>query len=220
VVQCSNGGRRIERDIDGVVTGIVSRFESRRFNSPNDVVVAADGAIWFTDPPYGLGRGNDGLAEYEGCFVFRYDEDRQELRAVVTDMAHPNGLALSPDESLLYVADTGSDRGPDHHDAIRVYDVVDGAATNGRMLTDPGHADGFRIDLEGRIWTSTRDALAVLSPDGAELLRIGLPDMVTNVAFGGDGHDLYVTTASSLYRVRTATSAAPRPASPPSRRPA
>lgn len=211
VVQCSNQARRIERDVDGTVSTVVADFGGKRLNSPNDVVVAADGAIWFTDPPYGLGRGNDGVKEYEGCFVFRYDEATTELHAVITDMVYPNGLAFSPDETLLYVADTGSDRGADVHDVIRVYDIVDGAAVNGRDLTDPGHADGFRVDVDGRIWTSTRDALAVLSPDGAELLRIDTPDMVTNVAFGGDGHDLYVTSATSLYRIRTVTSQAARP---------
>jgi len=205
VVQCSNQERRIERDVDGVVTPIVDRFEGRRFNSPNDVVVSSDGAIWFTDPPYGLGRGNDGVKDYEGCFVFRYDEASGELRAVITDIVHPNGLAFSPDESLLYVADTGSDRDPGIPDVIRVYDVVDGACSGGRDLVDPGHADGFRVDVEGRIWTSSHDALVVLAPTGDELLRIEIPDVVTNVAFGGDGHDLYVTSATGLHRVRTTT---------------
>lgn len=214
VVQCSNQARRIERDVEGAVIPVIGHFGGKRLNSPNDVVVAADGAIWFTDPPYGLGRGNDGIKEYEGCFVFRYDEATAELRAVITDMVYPNGLAFSPDEALLYVADTGSDRGGDVHDVIRVYDVVDDRAVNGRDLTDPGHADGFRVDIAGRIWTSTLDALAVLSPDGAELLRIGVAEPVTNVAFGGDGRDLYVTSATSLYRIRTMTSQAPRPASP------
>jgi gluconolactonase len=212
VVQCSNQERRIERDHDGVVSVVVDRFEGRRFNSPNDIVVAGDGSIWFTDPPYGLGRGNDGVKEYEGCFVFRYDESTGELRAVITDMVHPNGLAFSPDVSLLYVADTGSDRDADTPDMIRVYDVADGACTDGRDLVDPGHADGFRVDREGRIWTSTLDALAVLSPHGDELLRIGIGEMATNVAFGGDGGDLYLTSATSLYRIRTATGPAVRPA--------
>lgn len=211
VVQCSNQERRIERDADGVVTTVVDRFEGRRLNSPNDIVVASDGSIWFTDPPYGLGRGNDGVKEYEGCFVFRYDESTGELRAVITDIVHPNGLAFSPDESVLYVADTGSDRDPAIPDMIRAYDVVDGACVNGRDIADPGHSDGFRVDVEGRIWTSSRDALVVLSPAGEELLRLPVAEMVTNVAFGGDGSDLYVTSATSLYRIRTATRQAARP---------
>ncbi|MDP9027888.1 MAG: SMP-30/gluconolactonase/LRE family protein, partial [Actinomycetota bacterium] len=108
VIQCSHGRRRVERDVGGVVAAIVDRFEGHRFNSPNDVVVAADEAIWFTDPPYGIrpdGReGHPGEQEYGGCFVFRFDESTGELSAEITDMEHPNGLAFSPDESLLYVA--------------------------------------------------------------------------------------------------------------------
>lgn len=213
VVQCSNQERRVERDVDGVVSMVVDRFEGRRFNSPNDIVVAGDGAIWFTDPPYGLGRGNDGVKEYEGCFVFRYDEQTGELRAAITDIVHPNGLAFSPDESVLYVADTGSDRGDGSADALRAYDVADdGVVTAGRTLGDPGHVDGFRVDVEGRLWMSTHEALVVWSSGGDELLRLTLPPTVTNVAFGGNGHDLYVTTSTSLYRLRTATLPAPRPA--------
>ena len=214
VVQCSNQERRIERDHDGSVSVVVDRFEGRRFNSPNDVVVASDGSIWFTDPPYGLGRGNDGVKEYEGCFVFRYDEGTGELRAVITDMVYPNGLAFSPDESLLYVADTGSDRDADTRDVIRVYDVADGACSNGRDLVDPGHADGFRIDVEGRIWTSAHNALAVLAPTGDELLRVHVPEVVTNAAFGEPG-DLYVTSETGLYRLQTSTLPAPRVRRPP-----
>jgi gluconolactonase len=213
VVQCSNARRCVERDVDGVVTTIVDRFDGRRFNSPNDVIVAGDGSIWFTDPPYGVGRGNDGVRDYDGCFVFRHDERDGETRPVVTDMVHPNGLAFSPDEALLYVADTGSDRGDATPDVIRVYDVRDGRCLNGRDLVDPGHADGFRVDEHGRIWTSSDDALVVLDPSGRELLRVPLPETVTNVAFGGDGHDLYVTSETSLWRVRTATRAASRPES-------
>jgi gluconolactonase len=219
VVQCSHGLRRIERDVDGVVTPIVDRFEGHRFNSPNDVVVASDGAIWFTDPPYGIHpserEGHAGEEEYGGCFVFRYVEETGELDPVITDMVHPNGLAFSPDESLLYVADTGANAGASSW--MRVYDVADGRAANGRFFADPGASDGFRVDVEGRVWTSwSRDdragGVVVYDPAGTELLRIDVGEPASNACFGGpDGDELYVTASTSLYRIRTATFAAPRP---------
>lgn len=207
VVQCSHGGRRVERDRAGTVEPIVDRFEGHRLNSPNDVVVSSDGAIWFTDPPYGIlpgtVEGHEGAQEYGGCFVFRYDEATGELRAVVTDMTHPNGLAFSPDEGILYVADTGVG-----HGVIRAYDVVDGTCTGGREFAriSPGVSDGVRVDVEGRIWSSAGDGVHVLTPKGVELLRIPVPEPVSNLCFGGDdGHDLYLTATTSLYRMRTST---------------
>ncbi|BDZ48506.1 gluconolactonase [Frondihabitans sucicola] len=221
VVQCSHGRRRVERDVDGVVTPVVDSFEGRRFNSPNDVVVASDGAIWFTDPPYGLhpsGReGHPGEREYDGCFVFRCVEATGELTPVITDMVHPNGLAFSPDERILYVADTGlsaAEYGQTPGRAqILAWDVsADAVCSNPRFFADPDIADGFRVDVEGRVWTSSHSGVFVYAPDGTELLRIPLPEVVSNLTFGGeDGSDLYVTASTSLYRIRTATRETPRP---------
>jgi gluconolactonase len=213
VVQCSHGRRRVERDVDGVVTSIVDSFEGRRFNSPNDVVVASDGAIWFTDPPYGLhpsGReGHPAPQEYDGCYVFRYVEATGELTPVITDMVHPNGLAFSPDESVLYVADTGYNAGEGGPNHIRAYDVRDGVCSSPRVFAEPDEADGLRVDVEGRVWTSWAGGVAVYAPDGAELLRIPVPEKTANVCFGGeDGDVLYITASTSLYRIRTATSRA------------
>jgi gluconolactonase len=206
VVQCSHGRRRVERDVGGTVTSIVDSFEGRRFNSPNDVIVAADGAIWFTDPPYGLRpdarEGHPGDQEYGGCYVFRFDERTRQLSAEITDMVHPNGLAFSPDESLLYVADTSGPLG------IRVYDMVDGHPRTGRSFAEvrPGASDGFRVDVDGRIWTSSEDSVQVLSARGEVVARFPIPEKVSNLCFGGDdGQDLYITASSSLYRLRTAT---------------
>jgi gluconolactonase len=219
VVQCSHGLRRIERDVDGVVTPIVDSFGERRFNSPNDLVVASDGAIWFTDPPYGIAaderEGHAGEEEYGGCYVFRYVESTGELTPVITDMVHPNGLAFSPDESLLYVADTGVNAG--FVNSIQVYDVRDGVCSNGRFFADPSDADGFRIDVEGRMWTSwgrsdTSGGVVVYSPEGEELLRVDVGERAANLCFGGDdGTELFITASSSLYRLRTMTTAAPWP---------
>jgi gluconolactonase len=218
VVQCSHGRRRVERDVDGVVTPIVDAFEGRRLNSPNDVVVASDGAIWFTDPPYGIQldevEGHAGEQEYGGCFVFRFVEATGELTAVITDMVRPNGLAFSPDESVLYVANTGDGQGD--RDYLRAFDVVGAGVANPRELGDPGASDGIRIDVEGRIWTSwsrgPSGGVAVWAPDGTELARVDVGERTANVAFGGpDGDELYITSATSLYRLRTTTTAAPRP---------
>lgn len=212
VVQCSHGRRRVERDVDGVVSGVVDSFEGRRLNSPNDVVVARDGSIWFTDPPYGIlpgtVEGHEGEQEYGGCYVFRCGPGGEGLTPVVTDLVHPNGLAFSPNESLLYVADTAGLR----HDVpfrIAVYDVEDGRCVNGRTfveLDDAHPSDGFRVDVEGRVWTSAGPSVRVYSPDGALVGGTELPETASNLCFGGpDGQDLYVTATTSLYRVRTST---------------
>ncbi|TDD99092.1 SMP-30/gluconolactonase/LRE family protein [Jiangella asiatica] len=213
VVQCSHGRRRVERDVDGVVTPIVDRYEGRRFNSPNDVVVASDGSVWFTDPPYGIqasGReGHPGEQEYGGCHVFRYDERTGELRAVVTDMVHPNGLAFSPDESVLYVSDTSGPR------SVRAYDVVDGRCENGRefVTVRPGAPDGIRVDVAGRVWASSADSVQVFAPDSEQVAVVPVPETVANLCFGGDGGtELFVTATTSLYRIRTTTRQADRPA--------
>ncbi|HUN34391.1 MAG TPA: SMP-30/gluconolactonase/LRE family protein [Trebonia sp.] len=223
VVQCSHGRRAVEREAGGKVTVLVDRWQGRRLNSPNDVVVAADGSIWFTDPPYGIISNREGRIadpEYGGCYVFRFDERRDELVPVVTDMVHPNGLAFSPDERILYVSDTGWTQDASHPRHIRAYDVVGGACGPGRVFAeiDQGWPDGFRVDEAGRVWSSSQDAVRVFAPDGALLARIEVPERIGNLCFGGqDGRDLYIAATSSLYRIKTATRparAAPRPAIP------
>ena len=212
VIQCSHGRRRVERDRDGTVTAVVESFEGRRLNSPNDVVVARDGTIWFTDPPYGIlpgtPEGHEGDLEYGGCYVFRYQPATAALTPVITDLVYPNGLAFSPDESTLYVADTA---GPSRGVPLRIaaYDVRDGACTHGRSFVEfeEGYpADGFRVDREGRLWTSAGPSVRVYSAQAQLLATIEVPEKVANVCFGGaDGRDLYVTASSSLYRIRTRT---------------
>ncbi|WP_422934469.1 SMP-30/gluconolactonase/LRE family protein [Sinomonas sp. P47F7] len=219
VVQCSHGRRRIERDAGGVVTGLVDSFEGRRLNSPNDVVVASDGSIWFTDPPYGIlpgtVEGHEGEQEYGGCYVFRFSPSTGELTPVITDMVHPNGLAFSPDESVLYVADTA---GAAHAVPFRIaaYDVAahngtddarGGSLSGGRTFVafDGDHpSDGFRVDTEGRVWTSAGASVQVYTPEAELVATLELPERVANVCFGGpDGADLYLTATTSLYRIRT-----------------
>lgn len=212
VVQCSHGRRRIERDREGTVTALVDSFEGRRLNSPNDVVTARDGTIWFTDPPYGIlpctVEGHEGEQEYGGCYVFRYDPATGTLTAVIQDLVHPNGLAFSADESVLYVADTA---GPSYGVPLRIaaYAVTDGACspTGTFMEFDNDHpADGLRVDVEGRIWTSAGSSTQVYSPSAELLATLPLPERVSNLCFGGpDGQDLFITATTSLYRIRTTT---------------
>jgi gluconolactonase len=215
VVQCSHGRRAIEREGPDGPEVLVERWSGGRFNSPNDLAVASDGAIWFTDPPYGIdptGReGHPGTSEYDACFVFRWDPQTGEAVPVVTTMVHPNGIAFSPDGSRLYVSDTGFYA--DHPEAqqIHVFDV-DGATITGegREFAMPpiGASDGFAIDREGRLWTSAGDGVYVYAPDGALLTHIPVPETVSNCTFGGDdGDDLFVTATTGLYRIRTTTTA-------------
>lgn len=211
IIQCSHGNRRVERDVDGVVTPIVGFYQGVRLNSPNDVIVSKNGTLWFTDPPYGIWvevEGHPGVKEYEDCYVFAYDPKTKELRPAVTDVEEPNGLAFSPDEKLLYVADTSilfKETG-NHH--IRVYDVENGRAKNGRHFTtiEEGVADGFRVDVLGNIWSSSTIGVQVFNPDGNLLGIIPTPEKVGNLCFGGeDGCDLYIVATTSLYRIKTST---------------
>ena len=213
VVQCSQGRRRVEREVDGEPVAIVERWNGGRFNSPNDVIVASDGSVWFTDPPYGLhesGRGgHPGEQDYDGCFVFRHDESTGVTQPVITDMVHPNGLAFSPDEELLYVTDTACAWDTSLMPVIRAYDISRGT---GRVFAEPEDtADGLRVDAAGRVWTSNGARVTVYAPGGERLLDIPVPELVANVCFGGpDGRDLYVTASTSLYRIATTVTEAPR----------
>lgn len=218
VIQCSHGRRAVERDRDGEVTTLVDSWRGARLNSPNDVVVRSDGTIWFTDPSYGIERpreGHAGVLEYGDRYVFRYVPDTGQLDPVVIDLEQPNGLAFSPDESILYVADSSVDPAgeanparPGGH-AIHAYDVFEGRhAKNGRTLVEvnPGLPDGFRVDVDGNLWSSSLDAVQVFSPGGELLLRVDVPEKIANVCFGGeDGRTLYIAASTSLYRIETAT---------------
>ncbi|NUB45606.1 SMP-30/gluconolactonase/LRE family protein [Fertoebacter nigrum] len=205
LISCEHGLRRVTRtEWDGGITVIADAHQGKPLNSPNDVVVASDGAIWFTDPHYGIMTDYEGFrAEQEQpCHVYRVDPDGG-IEAVITDMACPNGLAFSPDESRLYVADTGRmfSRDPQH---IRVFDMVDGRPRNSRIFhtVAPGCADGIRVDSDGNLWTSAGDGVHCLSPEGDLLGRIPLPETVSNLCFGGRAkHQLFITATTSVYSV-------------------
>jgi gluconolactonase len=218
LVTCEHLTRRVTRtEADGSISVVAERWQGKRLNSPNDVVVAADGAVWFTDPPYGIISNREGRIadpEYGGCYVFRLDEGSGELTAMITDMVEPNGLAFSPDERILYVSDTGVLRDSTAPRHIRAYDVIDGRCANSRIFAEisVGVSDGFRVDEEGRVWTSSGDGVRVFTPAGEQILHVPVPEKVANVCFGGpDGHDLYIAASTSLYRIKTTTSNAPRP---------
>ncbi|MGL3200096.1 MULTISPECIES: SMP-30/gluconolactonase/LRE family protein [Curtobacterium] len=211
VVQCSHGLRRVERDRDGVVTPVVDAWGGVRLNSPNDVVVARDGSVWFTDPAYGITQpreGYPGVREYGDHWVFRCGPDGSGLRPVVTDVDEPNGLAFSPDERVLYVASSSGDL-----PVIRAYDVdVDDVGVRvkngrdfGRLGADEGIPDGIRVDVHGNVWSSSHQGVVVFDPAGERLGTIPVPEVVSNLCFGGDdGSDLFLTATTSIYRVRTA----------------
>lgn len=217
VVSCSHGRRAIERtEFDGTTTLLIDRFGAGRLNSPNDVVVASDGAIWFTDPPYGIiqpHEGHPGSPEYGGNFVFRYQPEFDRLTPVVVDVEEPNGLAFSPDETLLYVSDTSaalSTVGGNHH--IRVYQVTDDwDCENGKVFAEisPGVPDGFRVDARGNVWTSSGDSVQIYAPDGTFIGKVPIPETVANLCFGGPLRDtLYIAATTSLYRLVTRTTGA------------
>jgi gluconolactonase len=213
-VSCEHGGRRVVRyEHSGALTVIAERFQGRRLNSPNDVVVHADGSIWFTDPTYGI-RGN-----YEGFraesetkpAVYRVDSATAEVALITDEMTGPNGLCFSPDYRTLYVADTGAGRD------IRIYDVDGKSVRNGRQhakLTIPGTdtpsaADGMRCDVGGNIWAGARPGVQVIAPDGTPIGLIRLPETCANVCFGGTKRNrLFMTASQSLYSVYVGTEGA------------
>ncbi|WP_252946612.1 SMP-30/gluconolactonase/LRE family protein [Oceanicola sp. 502str15] len=214
VVQCSHGRRRMERDRDGEVTNIVDGWRGVRLNSPNDVVIAPDGAIWFTDPAYGITEareGHPGEREYGDHYVFRHDPSTGETLPVVIDVEEPNGLAFSPDGSLFYVADSSSVRKPPGvgNSHIRVYDVQGGRrCKNGRLFAqiEEGVPDGFAVDALGNLWSSSEIGVIVFDADGREIGRVRVPELTGNLCFGGeDGRDLYIAASTSIYRIRTET---------------
>jgi gluconolactonase len=216
LLHCSHGQRALVRtrfDAMGQPVGdeiVVDRYQGRRLNSPNDVVVKRDGSIWFTDPPYGIVSNHEGHqaeSELGRCYVFRFDPASGALRIVSDFLEHPNGLAFSPDESVLYVSDTSAalrqDGGGNHH--IVAFDVVGGqdlAHPRVFAVIEPGLADGFRLDIHGFLYTSTGDSVQVFHPDGTRIGRIPVPEKVGNLVFGGEGgNELFICASSSLYRI-------------------
>ncbi|WP_276583074.1 SMP-30/gluconolactonase/LRE family protein [Curtobacterium sp. RIT-PI-V] len=211
VVQCSHGLRRVERDRDGVVTPIVDAWAGGRFNSPNDVVVARDGSVWFTDPAYGITQpreGHPGVREYGDHWTFRCGPSGEDLRPVATDVDEPNGLAFDPSEQVLYIASSSGDV-----PVIRAYDRRgDGGdlLKNGRVFArlEPGEGapDGIRVDVHGNVWSSSHRGVVVFDPSGERIGEVAVPEVTSNLCFGGDdGTTLFLTATTSVYRIATTT---------------
>jgi gluconolactonase len=196
LVTCEHANRRVSRtEADGTIVSLVDQYRGIPFNAPNDVAVKSDGTIWFTDPNYGLGQMQPGR------YVFRFhpSNGNATVTALVTNFDQPNGICFSPDETRIYIADSG---GPRH---VRVFDVLpDNALTNGRVFTtiNPGAPDGMRTDAAGRLFSSAGDGVQIFSPAGALLGRILTPETPANLCFGGpDNRMLFITARTSLYGV-------------------
>ena len=218
LLSCSHGARALLRtEPDGTVTTLVDRYLGKRLNSPNDVVVKSDGTIWFTDPPYGILSDYEGYQseqEQDGCYVYRFDPADGSLSVVADDFAKPNGLAFSPDESTLYISDTGRSHDPDWPSHIRAFAVDGKRLSQPRVFADIDHGlpDGFRVDAAGNVWTSTGIGVNVYNPAGALLGRILTGDKTSNVTFGGPQRStLYITASKCLYSIAVLSTGVQRP---------
>ncbi len=219
LISCEHGGRRISRtEADGSVVCVVDNYQGKKLNSPNDVVVKSDGTIWFTDPPYGIMSNDEGYqadSEIGANYVYRFDPATGEMSVVADDFDKPNGLAFSPDESLLYISDTGASHDPAGAHHIRVFDVLEGKSlANGRVfaVVDPGLADGFRLDVHGNLYTSSEDSIQVYAASGQRIGKILVPEKIANCTFGGtDKNRLFIVASSSLYSILLNTRGAQQP---------
>ena len=210
LVSCEHRGRCVSRvEHDGMRTVLASHCQGKRLNSPNDVVVKSDGGIWFSDPTYGIDTGYEGDAaasEIGASHVYRIDPASHAVTAVTSDFVKPNGLAFSPDEKQLYIADTGATHVKDGPRHIRVFDVsADGKSLGGgRLFATCVHGlfDGFRFDASGNLWTSAGDGVHCYAPDGTLIGKVLIPEVVANVCFGGPKRNrLYICGTTSLYAV-------------------
>ncbi len=217
VLAAEHDGRRVSRVTDdGARTVLAERFQGKRLNSPNDIVVKSDGSIYFTDPPYAVQPSTPGVprpaawwtqpmaGKEQACHgVYRIATDGS-LQLLVDDFALPNGLAFSPDESVLYIDDSA-------HKHIRAFDVrPDGALARSRVLLDmasddPGVPDGLKVDVRGNVFCTGPGGIWVCRPEGKLLGRIVLPELPANLAWGEDGSVLYVTARTGVYRLATRT---------------
>ncbi len=208
LIACSHRGRCVTRtEHDGRVTTLIDRFENKRLNSPNDVVVKSDGTIWFTDPVYGISTDYEGGRQpsEQRPRVYRYDPATNRIDIASEDFDGPNGLAFSPDERRLYIAETGDQTRPDPKQFIRAYDVsAEGRLTGGDIFhkIEPGYADGFRVDADGNLWSSAADGVHCVDPGGRLLGKILIPHTVSNLTFGGiDKNRLFIGGSHTLYAI-------------------
>ena len=218
LVSAEHGGRRISRtELDGTVVNLVDNYEGKKLNSPNDLIVKSDGSIWFTDPPYGIlsdRQGHKADSELGANYVFRLWPDTGTIEIMIDDFDMPNGIAFSPDESILYVADTGYEL--DSPEAsIHAFDASSsGTLSNHRIYAKPtpGKSDGFRVDTHGNVWTSAGDSVQVFNPAGGLLGKILTPDRNANLDFGGpNGTTLFIGVNAEAYSIEVNAQRATRP---------
>ena len=204
LIACEHGNRRVSRtEKDGSITVLADKYEGKRLNSPNDVVVKKDGAIYFTDPPYGV-KDKERELGFQG--VYRISPDGKELTLLVKDFIKPNGLALSPDEKTLYIADTEGGH-------IRAFDVKsDGTIGNGREWTKIEWPDGMKVDVAGNVYCTGSPGVVIFDPSGQQIGVVTAPEMPANCAFGGpDWKTLFMTCRTGLYSAEVSTSGIPVP---------
>lgn len=225
MISCEHGGRCVSRTrLDGTYEMLVSRWNGKRFSSPNDVVVKSDGTIWFTDPPYGILSDHEGIKatpEMDKNQVYRFDPQTAELTVVADDFDRPNGLAFSVDESELYIADSGRARGeghgfddskPHHVRALKVIDGKKLGASRVVAVIEEKVPDGLRVDTEGLLWISAGDGIHCYTASGQRLGKVLVSETVANLTFGGSGKSrLFICATSSVYAIETTRCGAQTP---------
>lgn len=218
LIGCSHRDRCITRvELDGTLTVLASHYRGKRLNSPNDIVCRSDGSIWFTDPPYGINTDYEGGKQESElpAALYRLDPVTGELTIAADDFDGPNGLAFSPDESALYVSETGRQFDADPRQYIRRFDV----GSNGRLSggdrfykVRPGFADGFRVDEQGNIWSGSAEGAHCISPHGELLGKILTDCVVSNLAFGGRNRSrLFICASHRLLAMYTNVRGCVRP---------
>jgi gluconolactonase len=224
LLTCEHNTRRLTRtEHDGTIAVLMDHYQGKPLNAPNDLAVHSDGAIWFTDPGYGI------MSNYEGhkaafelpANVYRLDPNTREVSVVAGDLDKPNGICFSPDEKKMYIVDTGMPKHPADPRPIRVYDVEDGKRLkNGRMFVNmaPGTSDGIRCDVDGNVWSAAGwgpegfNGVHVFAPDGVLIGKIHLPETCANLCFGGTKKDrLFMAASQSLYSLYVGTEGAQVP---------
>ncbi len=208
LISCSHRERCLFRtELDGRLTRLVDRHQGRRLNSPNDVVVKSDGTIWFTDPLYGIQTDYEGGRQpsEQPPALYRFDPDGGEITIAAGDFDGPNGLAFSPDESRLYVAETGDQTSDNPKQHIRVFDVGPAGRLSGGEVfhkIEPGYADGLRVDEDGNLWSSAADGVHCIDGDGRLLGKLLVPHRVSNLTFGGAlKNRLFIGGSHTLYAI-------------------
>ena len=209
LIACSHRGRCLYRtEYDGNVTTLVDRHGGKRLNAPNDVVVRSDGTIWFSDPLYGISNDYEGGRQVseQPPAVYRFDPQNGDIRVVADDFDGPNGIAFSPDESRLYISETGDQTAEHPHQYIRVFDVgADGLTLSGGDVfhkIEPGYCDGMRVDEDGNVWSSAADGVHCIDRAGKLLGKILVPNRVANLTFGGAVKNrLFIAGSDTLYAI-------------------